>query len=371
MSYIKLFLLVFAYVLLSCQQKLTPPQSKSTFYRGADLSFLPEMEQAGTKFYDGNQAESALKIMKKYGMNLVRLRLWHTPAAEHNGHSSLSEVLEFAKKIKAENLDFLLDFHYSDTWADPGKQFIPEAWKNLTINDLGDSLSLYTQKVLQALKAQNTLPQMVQIGNETNSGMLWEQGKVGGAFESNWPNYALLIKKAIAGVKAVDTQNEIKIMLHFAGYQGTDWFFQNIKNQGVEYDIMGISHYPQWHGKSFVELKTKLNELIQKFDKSILIVETAYPWTLGYNDQTQNFVGQLNQIMPEYPVSPNGQKQFLMDLKNLIKSLDKEKGIGFCYWEPAWVAFKGKDAQNGSVWENQTTFDFKNKALPVLEAFKE
>jgi arabinogalactan endo-1,4-beta-galactosidase len=355
---------------LACTPKINSPNSPDKdFYRGADLSFLPEMQQAGTQFFDGAQANSALKIMKKYGMNLVRVRLWHTPAPEHQGHSSLAEVLAFAKQIKAENLAFLLDFHYSDTWADPGKQFIPEAWKNLTINTLGDSIFNYTRQVIQQLQAQNTLPEMVQIGNETNSGMLWDWGRVGGAFEGNWQNYALLIQRAIAGVKAVDTENKIKIMLHFAGYSGADWYFQNLQNQQVSYDIMGLSHYPLWHGKSFAELKKQLNQLIATFDKPILIVETAYPWTLGYNDWTDNFVGQTEQLMPEYPATPAGQKQFLVDLKNLIKNLDKNRGLGFCYWEPAWVAFKGKEAKNGSVWENQTTFDFENRALPVLEAF--
>jgi arabinogalactan endo-1,4-beta-galactosidase len=369
-NYLLIVLIIGCWV--SCQPKATPSvHSANTFYQGADLSFLPEMEQAGTVFFEGNQKSSALQILKKAGLNLVRLRLWHTPAPEHRGHSSLTEVLAFAKKIKTEKLDFLLDFHYSDTWADPGKQSLPEAWKNLTINDLGDSVFAYTQKVVQAFKNQNTLPQMIQIGNETNSGMLWNLGKVGGEFESNWPNYAFLIKKAIAGIKSIDTENKIKVMLHFAGYQGADWFFQNIQNQGVNYDIMGLSYYPNWHGKSLTELKTNLNDLIRKFDHPILIVETAYPWTLDYNDFTNNFVGLAEQLMPGYPASPQGQKQFLSDLKKTISTVDKNYGIGFCYWEPAWVAFKGKEATNGSVWENQTLFDFQNKALPALEVFKE
>ncbi|MCU0444212.1 MAG: arabinogalactan endo-1,4-beta-galactosidase [Microscillaceae bacterium] len=371
MKYILYNLLIIS--LLTCTPKgtLTQAPLDKRFYRGADLSFLPEMEQAGTQFYQGNTAGSPLQILKKSGMNLVRLRLWHTPAPEHQGHSSLTEVLAFAQRLRAEGVDFLLDFHYSDTWADPGKQFIPQAWQGLSVNTLGDSIFNYTRQVLARLQAQNTLPQMVQIGNETNSGMLWDTGRVGGEYDNNWQNYAWLIKRAIAGVKAVDTQNQVKIMLHFAGYTGAEWYFQNLHNQQVNYDIMGLSYYPLWHGKSFAELQTKLNQLIAQFDKPILIVETAYPWTLEYNDFTHNFVGQADQLMPGYPATPSGQKQFLLDLKKLIQNLDRQKGIGFCYWEPAWVAFKGKQATDGSVWENQTIFDFANRALPGLAVFEQ
>ena len=292
-------------------QATQPIVSQPLTYSGGDLSFVPEIETTPTTFYntDGT-AGDALNILKQNGMNIVRLRLWHTPA---NANSSLAQVITFAQRIKAAGLQWWLDFHYSDTWADPGKQTIPIAWQSLSFNVLADSVYAYTYKVMNDLKARNILPVIVQIGNETNSGMLWDKGKVGGSFDSNWPNYAMLVKKGIDAVKAVDPS--VKTMLHFAGTNGAPWFFSNLQTQGVTYDIMGLSYYHWWHGRNLTELQTDLTSLANTFNKDIFIVETAYPFTLTWNDNTTNIYGSGYPLLPGYDASPDGQLKFLTDLK--------------------------------------------------------
>jgi arabinogalactan endo-1,4-beta-galactosidase len=337
----------------------------SVTYRGADLSFSPIIETAATKFYNGSGVQSsALNILKQSGMNLVRLRLWHTPA---NTQSSLTEVENFAQTIKAAGINWWLDIHYSDTWADPANQTIPTAWQALPYNILLDSVYNYTYRVMNGLKTKNILPAIVQIGNETNSGMLWNFGKVGGAFDVNWPQYAALVKKGIDAVKAVDPT--IKVMLHFAGTTGAQWFFNNIKLQGVNYDIMGLSYYYWWHNRTLTELQTDLNSLVSNFDKDIFIAETAYPFSTGYNDYTNNVYGASNALLSGYDATPAGQLKFLTDLRTVIHNVPNNRGIGFCYWAPDWVAFRGATSTNGSSWENLALFDFANKALPGVDAF--
>jgi arabinogalactan endo-1,4-beta-galactosidase len=363
-------LFFFSILLVNCNKKLTIPQTPTASlsaitYRGGDLSFLPEIETTTTVFYNNNgQAQNALTILKNSGMNLVRLRLWHTPA---DGNSGLAQVEAFAQKLKTAGISWWLDFHYSDTWADPGKQPVPQAWQNLSYAVLADSVYNYTYSVMNDLKAKNILPVMVQIGNETNNGMLWDIGKVGGAFNSNWPQYAGLVKKGINAVKAIDPA--VKIMLHCAGTKDAQWFFTNIQTQGIQYDIMGLSYYHWWHERDLNGLQTDLNVLANTFNKDILIAETAYPFTLAWNDNTNNIFGTGIPLLPGYAATPEGQQKFLTDLRTVIYNIPGKHGLGFCYWAPEWVAFRGAAATNGSPWENLALFDFTGKALPGLSAF--
>jgi len=371
----KIFALVLliAAGILGCQKGSTPypepplePPLATVTYRGADLSFLPTIEEAGTKFYSAdNTQQDALTIMKNNGMNIVRLRLWHTPA---DAHSSLAEVVTLAQRIKASGINWWLDFHYSDTWADPGKQGIPAAWQSLSYALLLDSLYNYTFRVMSELKVKNCLPVIVQVGNETNSGMLWDKGRVGGTFDTNWPQYAALVKKGVDAIKAVDPT--IKIMLHFAGTSGAPWYFNNIKTQGVAYDIIGLSYYYWWHNRNLTELQSDLNALAASFDKDIFITETAYPFTTAWNDFTNNIVGSTTPLIPGYDATTAGQLKYITDLRTTIHNIPNNRGIGFCYWAPDWVAFRGATATNGSSWENLALFDFNNKVLEAAKAFK-
>lgn len=348
---------------------VTPPVTDTTpvlTIRGADLSFLPEIEQAGTTFYDSTGAKPALDIFKEYGCNLVRVRLWHTPAGVH---SALPEVLAFCKKIQQSGLQILLDLHYSDTWADPSHQSTPAAWAGLSLSVLNDSVKAYSQHVIEQLKAQNTMPAIVQVGNEINAGMLWNNGKVNSSTDANWVNFAGLVKSGIAGVKAADAGNAIAIMLHYAETDGAADFYNNMKTNAVPYDIIGLSYYPWWGTKDLSVVSTQLNQLAVNFNKKIFIAETAYPWTLQWNDYTNNNVGETGQLITNYQATPAGQLQFLQKLKTIITSVPNKLGLGYCYWAPDWVAFKGPTATDGSSWENLAMFDFTGKALPAMQVF--
>jgi arabinogalactan endo-1,4-beta-galactosidase len=363
----RLLLLWAVFVLSSCGSSPTPtPPKTPPFYRGVDISALPEIEQYPVSFSSNGQTLPLLKILKNNGVNLIRLRLWHTPAT---AHSALPEVLALAKRIQQENIAILLDIHYADTWADPGTQMPPAIWQGLSAVILADSVYQYTRKVLTAFKVQNTLPAMVQIGNEINSGLLWNESKVGGAFNHQWTTLANMLKSGIRAVQEVAP--EAQTMIHLAGTESAQWFFDNLKAYQVNYDIMGISYYPWWHGKDLNALQTTLTNLTNRYDKPVIVAETAYPWTLGWNDWTNNIIGQESQTIAGYPATPAGQKQFLTDLKQKIKAIPNEKGIGFCYWAAEWIAFKGTEGTNASPWENLALFDFESKALPAWVVFGE
>ena len=180
-------------------------------------------------------------------------------------------------------------------------------------------------------------------------------------------NQVQFIELLNVGVNAVrNNSTETKIILHCAGFESSNWFFNIVKE--VDYDVIGISYYPWWHGKSLDDLQNQLLNLSQNFNKEILIAETSYPFTLGWNDWTNNNVGlEEHLILPDYPATPQGQKDFISDIKNLI--LDIDNGVGFCYWGADQISWDGQTSTNGSTWENQAVFDFNNRELPVLEEF--
>ena len=335
------------------------------FYKGMDLSFQNELEDYNIDYKDANG--NSVELLD-FGTNLVRLKLWHTP---EDGENGLTDVKAYAQKVKAKNMDFLLNFHYSDYWADPGTQTPPAAWQNMTIDQLKVAIYNYTLDVVQQLKQQNTLPQIIQIGNETDSGFLWNYGKVWNQFDSNWVNYAGLVSEAIRAIKTIDTEDKIQIMLHHSSVVNAIFFFEALEIYNLDFDIIGLSYYPQFQTKDLNLVATKLNELALTFNKSILMVEVAYPFTLQWNDNSTNYIGSLDQILPEFSPTPEGQKAYFKWLITTIKNIPNEKGIGFCYWAPDWVAFNGNEntSTNGTSWENQCLFDFDYKALPALNTF--
>jgi arabinogalactan endo-1,4-beta-galactosidase len=355
MKYITLIFVTF--FLWSCKKNNdNPPPVSPTddFIRGADLSFLPEIEQASAIFYTtDNIPGDCIFILKQSGCNTIRLRLWHSPLSQH---SSIAEVAEFAKKIKLQNLKILLNIQYSDSWADPGQQSKPDAWAGLSTNILSDSIYNYTKTVVSLIQ-----PDYVQIGNEINEGFVWENGRF-----NNTSAFILLLS---SGIKAVRDNNiNTKIILHYAGISGAVNFYSTLKSYATDYDMIGLSYYPIWHGKSLDLLETTMKDLNTLTSKPVIIAETAYPFTLGYNDYTNNVVGLPSQIIPEYPATPAGQLSYMQALITKIKATPK--GAGFIYWGGEWIAFKGNTSTTGSPWENQALFDFNNKSLPVMEVFK-
>ncbi len=355
----KLFILLFGISLVSCsstddvEPTPEPVPIVDNFIRAADVSYLPLIESEGTIYKKNGVAQNAITTLKNAGCNTIRIRLWKNPS---DGHSGLTEVKTLATRVKNAGMKVWLTVHYSDTWADPGNQTKPNAWKSMNFNDLKTAVTDYTNQIMTEIN-----PDIIQIGNETNDGMLWPEGKL----SSNENQYLQLVMAATTAVRSKSTST--KIMLHYAGISGADWFFSKVAN--VDYDYIGLSYYPIWHGKSLTEVQTKMNTLGQLYNKKVLVAETAYPFTFGYNDYTNNIIGLPSQIIPDYLASNDGQKQFLLAVKQMVKQ--STNGIGFCYWGTEWVAFRGATSSNGSSWENQALWDFNTNALPAMDAFSQ
>lgn len=239
---------------------------------GADISFLPSLEDGGRKFYDNGVEKDAFQLLKDHGFNYVRVRIFNNPRTDSGyskkGYCDLQNTLAMAKRIKASGMGFLLDFHYSDNWADPGKQFKPAAWKKSNFQQLQDSIRTFTKMVLVALKKQGTLPDMVQVGNEINHGMLWPDGR-----NKNMDTLSAFLKAGIAGVK--DADKSPRIMIHIAcGGQNTESrvFIDNILKRGVKFDIIGESYYPEWHGTPD-SLRNNLTDLTTRYKQDVIVVE--------------------------------------------------------------------------------------------------
>jgi arabinogalactan endo-1,4-beta-galactosidase len=239
---------------------------------GADISFLPQLEANGRKFYDKGTEKDVIQILKDHGFNYIRLRLFNNPAADSGyskkGFCDLENTKKMALRVKAADMGFLLDFHYSDNWADPGKQHKPQAWRSANFQQLQDSLKAFTRNTLLALKAQGTLPDMVQVGNEINHGMLWPDGR-----SKNLDTLAAFFKAGIAGVRSVD--KSIKIVLHIAcgGQNGESrYFIDNMLKRGVQFDIIGESYYPEWHHTPD-SLKRNLTDLSARYKQDVIVAE--------------------------------------------------------------------------------------------------
>ncbi len=334
------------------------------FQACGDMSYLDELEAAGARFYDGGMQKNAMAILKDHGMNMVRLRIWHTP---DNGRDGLAATLQMAKRIKALDLGFMLDFHYSDYWADPGKQYKPAAWENLNFTALRDSVRTYSANVIQALVDQGTTPDIVQIGNETTTGMLWDEGRVGGSFDttSQWGRYTALTKAGIEGVREAGG-NDIQIMIHIdrgGDANGVRWFFDNFTDFNVDFDLIGLSYYPFWHG-DLSDLEAALDVATTRYDKPVMLSEIAYPWTLQWFDSQNNFVGSADQLIDGYPATPEGQRAMMEAIVQRVLDLPDRMGVGVCYWSPELWALP----QYPTAWENLALFDNNGDVLPAASA---
>jgi len=325
------------------------------------MSLLPEIRALGLviKNAAGNP-EDMLQTLKANGANCVRLRLWHQPA---NATSSFNGVKTLAQEIKSLGLKVWITVHYSDTWADPGHQQKPAAWASSSFAQLKDSVTAYTKKIAQEIN-----PDYIQIGNEINDGFLWPEGKM----SSNPAQLKELLTAASQAVRSFAPT--CKIMLHCAGYSDANYFFNGLSS--IDYDIMAVSFYPLWHGKDLSSLKTALHNLtgsfnkpiVIAFNKPIVIAETAYPFSFGFNDFTNNIIGDNSQIISTYPATQQGQKDYLLQIKSIVNQ--NNRGLGFCYWGAEWISIYGPTATNGSSWENQALWDFNNKAVSAMEVFK-
>ena len=350
-----------AFFLMLCSSSALA-QAPHGFIRGVDVSHLDRVEEHGAVFRDNGVAGDALVILQNHGVNWVRLRLWHLPADGYNG---LERTVRLAERVKAAGMGFLLDIHYSDTWADPGRQTKPAAWQNASFEALRDSVRAYTGYVLARFQAAGALPDMVQVGNEITSGMLWNTGRVGGNYNGQWSQFAELLKAGVEAVRAAGDSIEVMIHIDRGGrYSDSEWFFDNLAAQGVEFDVIGLSYYPWWHGK-LTAVDYNLKGLARRYQKDIVIVEAAYPWTLQWADNENNIVGLEEHLHPGYPATVQGQRSFLEDLFAIVRDTPDGRGRGLVYWEPAHIPVQGF----GSPWENLALFNFQGNLLASADAF--
>jgi arabinogalactan endo-1,4-beta-galactosidase len=325
------------------------------FIKGADVSMLAQIEQSGGKFYDNGIEKDCLQILKDHGVNWIRLRLWNNPKdADGNplggGNNDLETTIYLAKRAKALGLKFLLDFHYSDFWADPGKQNKPAAWANLSGEELQQAVYDFTAMVINKLKDNGVMPDMVQLGNEVDNGFLWPDGKISGG---DYSGFAALLKQGIKAVRDNDPNNNdpekrVKIMIHLSNggnnalYRS---FFDNlIYKQGVtDFDVVGLSYYPYWHG-TLEELKNNMNDISQRYNKYVVVAETAYAFTLDNGDKTENIFGTKEEALGGYKASVQGQATAIRNIMEAVSQVPDNKGLGVFYWAPEWipVGFSGQ-----------------------------
>ena len=285
---------------------------------GADISFLPELEARGVKFSDNKGQRDAIQILKDHGFNYIRLRIFNDPARDSGyspgkGFCDLRHTLEMAKRVKAAGMELLLDFHYSDYWADPGKQFKPAAWRGEDFPHLQQSVFDFTKMVMDSLAAQGTTPDMVQVGNEINHGMIWPEGNM-----RHPDSLAALIYAGIRGVKNVSPS--CPIMLHIAlGGQNDEshFFLDNMLERKVPFDVIGLSYYPKWHG-TLADLKYNVDDLAQTYGKDVIVVEYT---------------------------------QRKREVNDIVFSVPYGKGKGTCIWEPlnTWERIFEKDGKANSL----------------------
>ena len=332
-----------AFVFAACKKKDSspepnPPPGNQFFAKGADVSWLTQMEAEGQKFYDNNGTEmDCMELLKSLGVNAIRLRAWVDPSAS-GGWCNTADLVTKAVRAKNLGMKILIDLHYSDWWADPGKQNKPAAWAPQDFNTLKTSVYNYTAEVMNALKTSGITPEWVQIGNETNDGMLWPDGKA----STNMVNFAQLINTGYDAVKSVSDSS--KVIVHISnGFDNNlfRWMFDGLKSNNAKWDVIGMSLFPSPANWSTLndQCLANMNDMISRYNKEIMICEVGMSW-----DQ------------------PSACNAFLTDLVNKTKSLADNKGLGVFYWEP----------ECNVNWNGYTLGAFDNSGRPTiaLNAFK-
>jgi arabinogalactan endo-1,4-beta-galactosidase len=348
---------------------VAPAEEPGKVIAGADISMLPEIEKAGGVYRNADgMPGDAIAILHQHGCTLFRVRLFVDPGTDFNGTYGATQNLPYvralAKRIAAAGGKLLLDIHYSDTWADPGKQFKPAAWKDLPFDALVQKVHDYTADVLKTLADDGVHPEMVQVGNEITAGMLWPDGKLLNTppdkEDQQWRNFSTLFNAGAKAVRETQTPDHpIRIVLHIhgGGKQGmAKWFFEKLNRNPVDYDIVGLSFYPAWDD-SMDALKQNLADAIHICNKDVLIAETSYPW--------HQLPDKSGPTMA-WPQTKEGQTQFVKDLTALLAAAPGHHAIGFVWWYPEAIP-----AGSLQIWRSgyEALFGQTGEALPAMDAF--
>lgn len=330
-------------------------------WRGVDLSYVNELEDCGAVYRDSGEIRDPFEILADKGANLARFRLWHDP--DWTEYSTLADVIKSIRRAKDSGMRVLLDFHYSDDWADPQNQKIPAAWRQAgSIEEVAKLLYEYTFTTLMTLHEQDLLPDSVQVGNEINHGIARVDPK-GDSWEQNPERNTALLNAGIMAVRDVSIQVEqpLEVMLHIAQPENVAPWLDAATAAGIlDFDIIGVSYYAKWSKMPFELVEQAVRRLRDRYGKDVVIVETAYPWTLRFNDQAHNILGQ-DSLIDGYPATQDGQRRKLIDL---MRAVLQGGGLGVVYWEPAWVSSRCRTRWGqGSHWENAALFDYQGPNL--------
>ena len=355
-------------------------QASTNFLAAADFSDLAFFESKGITYKAGGQVQDGIQILKNHGINCIRLRLWTSSAAQaqggtmnaYNYTNNLAYTVPLAVRVKKAGLLFSLDFHYSDTWADPGHQLVPAAWFDLSFTQMVQQMRTYNSNTIAAFTAAGAMPDYVQIGNEITSGMLFTNsagatiGEVSGSYNTSWSQLGQLMKAAVQGIQdAADAWGATmpKIIVHIdrgGDWATTEWFFDNLNYQGVPYDIIGESYYPFFQGAP-TNLSICLSNAAARYGKPIMVAETAFPHTNTFPTSWTNFGASLYG----YPPTPAGQVSFIAAVAQIVKSVTNQLGAGVFYWGTEYQAANGV---NEAGYNTSSFFDGGGNVLPVASA---
>lgn len=365
---------------------------------GADFSSLEETELQGGRFFDKGREVELVSCLANKGFAGARLRLWLDPYGEEGeaymgGTCDLERVIRLARRARNQGMLLLLDLHYSDFWCDPGRQMIPKSWQNMDLEAMCEALYAYTAATLDRMAAEGLEPEAVQVGNEITNGMLWPVGKLEGwAPRQGYDALAALLR---SGIKAVRDHSSAQVVLHLeqSGKQALwqDWFDAMVQRD-VDFDVIGASYYPYWHG-TLEQLRANMENCIARYGKDIWIVETSYPFTTEHYrpDGTSaslciaDGAHRWNGDPVTHPLTPEGQIAFVRDLVALVAALPEGRGRSIWWWEPGWIPAPGSSWASaaslaycheegktcGNEWANQCLFDYAGNGLPVLDIFRE
>ena len=323
------------------------------FIFGMDASCVPALEASGVTYSDHNgQEKDVFEILSQNGINYIRVRVWNNPFdASGNGYGGgncdIDNAIAVGKRATAYGMKLLVNFHYSDFWADPAKQMAPKAWRGMGIDAKCEALYQYTKECLQKLVDAGVDVGMVQVGNETNGALCGEvSSSLGG-----WKKITQLMN---AGARAVrEVCPEALVAIHFANpekvtnYQS---YGKNLDFYQVDYDVFASSYYPFWHG-TLDNLASVLNEISDTYGKKVMVAETSYAYTAEDSDFYGNTIGEGGGIVKDYPFTLQGQANLVRNVVDTVVN-KMHNGIGVFYWEGTWIAVPGENyEQNLALWE--------------------
>lgn len=358
---------------------------RDDFIMGVDASMVLKVEECGGKYYnrDGKE-QDVFQIMAQNGVNFFRVRVWNNPFDKFDngyggGDVNADRAVEMGKRAAAAGMKVMVDFHYSDTWADPETQKLPAAWSSMTTDELAEAVKSYTAEVLNKFKNAGVTVDMVQIGNEINNGLMWPVGRIdwnnpGASFDT----VAKLLSAGIEGAKSVN--KNIYTVIHLANggnLQEFEDFFGYLEERKVDYDIIGASYYPYYHGP-LDKLQANLDNVSKKYNKHVIIAEMSYGYTTETHPYAANTYNANSEDAGGYLTSLQGQATYVRDVIDVVAKVPEQKGLGVFYWEPAWLPVQGAawatmasglEAEGLSTWANQGLFSYTGKELPSLAVF--